>query len=65
MTVAVQKLLDSFEALPNQEKHLAAVEILRRISGPAENDLSEQALVEISDELFRTLDAEEGDDAKP
>jgi hypothetical protein len=59
MTTAVQQLLASFDALSEVEKHQAAVEVLRRVSGSAEGDLPEAALVEAADELFRALDAEE------
>jgi hypothetical protein len=59
MTASVQKLLDSFEALSESDKHQAAVEILRRFTGSVEGDLSDSALVEVADELFRALDAEE------
>ena len=59
MTATVQQLLDSFEALPEAEKHQAAVEILRRFYGPAKGDLPESALIGCADELFRTLDEEE------
>jgi hypothetical protein len=55
----VRQLLDSFEALPDADKHQAAVEILRRYGGTGEGDLPEAALVELADELFRALDAEE------
>jgi hypothetical protein len=59
MTAPVQQLLDSFDALSEADKHLAAVEILRRFGGAASGDLPEGALVEAADELFRALDAEE------
>jgi hypothetical protein len=59
MTTAVQQLLDSFDALPEAEKHQATVEILRRVSASVGGDLPEAALVEAADELFRALDAEE------
>jgi hypothetical protein len=59
MTTAVQQLLNSFDALPEADKHQAAVEILRRVSASVEGDLPEAALVEAADELFRALDAEE------
>ena len=62
MTVAVQHLLASFEALTDTEKHEAAAEILRR-TAPAE--LPDEAFVELADELFRDLDAREAADAKP
>lgn len=57
MPTAVQQLLESFDALPEADKHQAAVEILRR-SLP-DGDVPESALVEAADELFRALDAEE------
>jgi hypothetical protein len=59
MTTAVQQLLNTFDALPEADKHQAVVEILRRVSVPVEGDLPESALVEAADELFRALDAEE------
>jgi predicted HAD superfamily phosphohydrolase len=61
MTTAVQSLLDSFERLSENERQQAAVEILRRLR--PEGELSEQALVEVADELFTTLDREEAADA--
>jgi hypothetical protein len=59
MTVPVQQLLDSFDALSDADKHQAAVEILRRSVAAAEGDLPEDVLVEAADELFQVLDVEE------
>jgi hypothetical protein len=59
MTATVQHLLDTFDALPDADKHQAAVEILRRVTVGVEGDLPNSALVEAADELFRTLDADE------
>ncbi len=59
MTAAVQHILAAFDALPDLEKHQAAIEILRRYAGAGEGDLPEGALVGVADELFRTLDEEE------
>ncbi len=59
MPTAVQQLLESFDALPEGDKHRAAVEILRRVLPASPGDLPESALVEAADELFRALDAEE------
>lgn len=59
MPTAVQQLLDSFDALPEPDKHQAALEILRRYAGAVEGDLPETALIEAADDLFRTLDEEE------
>lgn len=57
MTAAVQEYLDAFDRLPDPDKHQVAVEILRRWS--PDGDLPESALVELADELFCALDAEE------
>lgn len=63
MTATVQQLLDSFDALPDADKHLAIVEILRRFLGDLEADLPESALIGAADELFRALDEEEASHA--
>jgi hypothetical protein len=59
MSDTVQRLLESFEALSADDKHDAAVEILRRYSGAASGDLSDETLVALADELFQALDNEE------
>jgi hypothetical protein len=59
MSVAVQQLLDTFDALPAAEKHQAAVEILRRYDEPSEEGLSDETLTALADELFAALDEEE------
>ena len=64
MTTKVRELLGAFDALPEAEKHQAAVEILRRVSSDAEGDLPESALLEAAEELFLALDAEEAGHAK-
>jgi hypothetical protein len=56
MTATARQLLAAFETLSPAEKHQVAVEILRRA---APDDLSEAALAELADELFRSYDAEE------
>ena len=65
MDTAVQRLLDAFDALPEANKHQAAVEIFRRVSSAAEGDVPESALVEAAEDLFRALDAEETGHAQP
>lgn len=60
MTTAAHQILDSFDALPEADKHQVAAEILRRVSASGEGDLSDAALVVAADELFRALDSEEG-----
>ena len=58
MPTSVQQLLESYDALPDADKHLAAIEILRRYL-PAEGDLPESTLVQSAEVLFLPLDAEE------
>jgi hypothetical protein len=59
MTANVQQLLNSFDALPDSDKHEAAVEILRRYAADRASDVSDDALVGLADELFDALDHEE------
>ena len=59
MNTTVQQLLNAFNALPEADKHRAAVEIFRRFSPVTEGDVPETGLVEAAEELFRALDAEE------
>ena len=59
MSEAVRRLLDAFDALPEADKHQAAVEILRRFGSVEAGDLPEEALTEAADDLFCCLDAEE------
>ncbi len=63
MTTGVRRLLDSFDALSETEKHEAAVEVLRRVQQEARGTVPDEALVEAADELFRELDAREAADA--
>jgi hypothetical protein len=59
MTAAVRHILDSFDALPEPERHVAAVEILRRVSASCSDDLLQAALLEAANGLFLALDEEE------
>jgi hypothetical protein len=59
VTATVQHVLDSFDALPDEDKHQAAVEIFRRFAG----DVPESTLIEAADELFGALDKEEAGNA--
>ncbi len=58
MTAPVRQLIDSFDALPDAEKHEVAVEILKRVR-QKRDDLSEAEWVGVADQLFCTLDDEE------
>jgi hypothetical protein len=64
VNASVQQLLTAFDALPEADKHQAAVEIFRRVSPVAEGDVAEAGLVEAAEELFRALDAEEAGHAQ-
>jgi hypothetical protein len=57
MTMSARKVLEEFQALSAAEQQELAAEILRRSAGAGE--LSEAALTELADELFRAYDAEE------
>lgn len=59
MTTAVQRILDSFDALPELEKHQAAVEIMRRLGPAIDEDVPGACLLEAADELFTRIDNEE------
>jgi hypothetical protein len=56
MTQAALNLLAAFEALPAQEQHQVAAEIIRRT---ADAELPEAAFDELAAELFRGYEAEE------
>lgn len=58
MTEAAREVLTSFDALSPADREEVTAAILRRVasSGP----LSEEALHEVADELFRGYDAEDG-----
>jgi len=65
MSTAVQELLNSFDALSDNEKHEAAAELLRRILRDVPGDFPEEALVAAAEELFLELDAREAADGQP
>jgi hypothetical protein len=58
------QVLESFDALPDADKHGAAVEILKRVSMVTQGDVPDSVLIETADELFCALDAEEALDAQ-
>jgi hypothetical protein len=59
MTRAAQKVLDTFETLPEKDKKEIAVEILRRASAESYGDLDDSALVLAADQVFLDLDRRE------
>jgi hypothetical protein len=62
MTATAHDVLTAFEALPPAERQEVAAEILRRSAGTG--DLSEAALDELADEVFRAYDAQEAKSAQ-
>jgi hypothetical protein len=63
MTAAARDVLAAFDALPPDEQHRVAAEILRRTA--TADDLPEAARTELAAELFRSYDAEEAARAGP
>lgn len=59
MTLAVQNLLRSYEALPENEKREFAFEILRRSRAFDLPATSDEELASLADELFQKLDKRE------
>ncbi len=64
MTETAAQLLATFESLPPEEKHELLTEMLRRSGELPESFLSEDNYVELADELFQILDAEESNVAQ-
>jgi hypothetical protein len=60
----VQQILTAFDALSASEKHIAAVEVLRRAWPDEASGLPDESLVEAAEALFAELDAREAADAK-
>ena len=59
MTTAVKELLNTFDALPDPEKHEAATQLRRRVIIGESVDALEDVLVFASEELFLELDDRE------
>ena len=64
MTASVQQLLNSFDALPDNEKQEAAVALLQRILRDVPGDLPENSLIAAADALFLELDVIEAHDGR-
>lgn len=64
MSTATRELLASFESLPESDKRELAGEIIRRYLHLDFPPLTDEALVENADALFRGLDREEGQDGR-
>jgi hypothetical protein len=59
MSTNVQHLLETFETLPEPEKHELASEILRWSAHAAHPNLSDDEFVRAADEVFVDLDRRE------
>jgi uncharacterized protein YfbU (UPF0304 family) len=59
MTKAAQQLIDSFEALPEEEKHEVLVQLLQRLMDTPYSELSDQALLHAADLVFQEYDRNE------
>ena len=60
MTRAAKQVIESFEALPETEKHSVVVEILRRATTENYPALEDEDLVLAADQVFLELDRREG-----
>jgi hypothetical protein len=58
------ELLEAFEALPEQEKRIFTVELLRRAAPFDSGPLDDEETISAADQLFRELETEENH-AKP
>jgi len=59
MSDTATKLLATFELLPAEERHELLIAMLRSSGELPDAIVSDDQLVEIADELFQSLDAEE------
>jgi hypothetical protein len=56
MTNAAQKLIESFEALPETEQHEVLAQLLRRLIDFPYASLSDEDLTQAADLVFQELD---------
>jgi hypothetical protein len=62
MTIAAQRVLATFEALPEDDKQAVVVEILRRAAENEYPSLDEADLLLAADQVFLDLDRREDQD---
>lgn len=62
MTRAARHLIETFDALPDDEKRVVTVEILRRTALEDQTSLDEADLVLAADQVFLDLDRREEQD---
>ena len=60
MTNAARQVIDSFEALPEQEKHEVLSQILRRLMDKPYSSLTDEELTGAADLVFQEYDRGEG-----
>ena len=60
MTNAAKQLLDSFEALPEQEQHEVLAQLLRRLMESDYAAPSNAAMLQAADVVFQDYDRREG-----
>jgi hypothetical protein len=63
MNATVRRVLDSFDALSDEEQYEVTLEVLRRASRWPAQELTEEGLLAAADDLFRELDEREATDA--
>jgi hypothetical protein len=59
MTNSAQQLIDSFEALPEEEKHQVLVLLLRRLMDTPYSTPSDEELLHAADLVFQEYDRRE------
>jgi hypothetical protein len=59
MTNAARQLIDSFEALPEEEKHEVLVQLLQHLIGTSYSSPSGNELSHVADLVFREYDRDE------
>lgn len=62
MTNAARQLIETFDALPDDEKRVVTVEILRRTTVEGHPPFDETELVLAADQIFLDLDRREEQD---
>jgi hypothetical protein len=59
MTTAARQLIDSFDALPEQEKHEVLAQLLRRLMNAPYATVSDDDLAQAADVVFQEYDHRE------
>ena len=64
MSQASTGLIEAFNALPNEEQRVVAIELLKRVLDEVPAELSEDAFINSAEELFLELDSREAANSK-